>query len=113
MLPLKNRLTKREDFAAVYSKGLYTALDGITIKYLRSTNPAVRLGFPVGKNFSKKSVDRNRARRVLRAAAHGFLTELKPGTDIVIMVKPGKVAIDFQKIESCLKNIFSRANLLK
>jgi ribonuclease P protein component len=55
MLAKQHRLTKREDFAAVYSKGAYSNFENITIKYSASKSPLTRIGFSIGKTFSKKS----------------------------------------------------------
>ena len=111
MLAKYNRLTKREDFAIVYSKGAYSSLDGITIKYAHSKNIATRIGFSIGKNFSKKATQRNRARRVLQEACRLNIALLKPGLDIVVMIKPDCKDMDFKKTVEILKKIFTKANL--
>ena len=112
MLPKKNRLNRREDFAVLYAKGAYASVyDGIAIKFLPTENPEVRVGFPIGKNFSKKAVTRNRARRILRAASFQLLASLKPGFDILVMPKPGKAAIEFNETIVVLRRVFLKANL--
>ena len=112
MLPLNHRLKKREDFAQVFSKGAYAGRDGLSIKYAKNLMLNSRLGFPVGKNYSKKAVVRNRTRRVLRAACSELLTSLRPGFDIIILIKPTYQDIELSKVSAELKNIFSKANLL-
>lgn len=112
MLPIKHRLKKREDFAQVFSKGAYAGCDGLSIKYAKNSLEVSRIGFPVGKNYSKKAVVRNRTRRVLRAATSEFLKELKPGFDIIILIKPTYQNIELKKITTELKKVFSKANLL-
>lgn len=113
MLPKPNRLTKREDFATIFSKGAYASIyEGITVKFIKNETGTVRLGFPVGKNFSKKAVDRNRARRVLRAASFQFLSALKPENDIVVLLKPGYKITETKKVAGDLKKVFVKANLL-
>lgn len=111
MLAKNHRLTKREDFATVYAKGAYSNLDGITIKYAPSKNIATRIGFSIGKNFSKKAVQRNRTRRILQEACRYNIEMLKPGFDIVVMIKPEGKDIDFKKTVELLKKIFTKANL--
>ena len=113
MLPKKNRLTKREDFSIVYSKGSYIGQDGIVIKYLQTNLTESRIGFSIGKNFSKKAVQRNRARRVLRETCRLSMTLIKPGFDIVIMIKLEYKDIEFKKIGEVLRQIFTKANLFK
>lgn len=112
MLPIKNRLKKREDFAQVFSKGAYAGYDGLSIKYARNSMPVSRIGFPVGKNYSKKAVVRNRTRRILRAACREHIDSIKPGFDIIILIKSTHQNIEFRKVVDELKVVFQKANLL-
>jgi ribonuclease P protein component len=112
MLPIKHRLKKREDFAVVFSKGTFSSFNGISIKYAGNSMESSRIGFPVGKNYSKKAVIRNRTRRILRAAFNELLQELRPGFDIIVIIKPAYQEILFEKIVTELKKVLSKANLL-
>ena len=111
MLPKKYRLIKREDFSTVYSKGSYVGQDDIAIKYLKSNQSVSRIGFSIGKNFSKKAVLRNRARRVIQEVCRFYIQSLKPGFDIVIMPKPAQEGIELDKTKDILRQIFKKANL--
>ena len=111
MLSKKNRLTKREDFSTVYLKGSYIGQDDLAIKYLQSNHPICRIGFSIGKNFSKKAVRRNRARRILQEICRNYIQSMKTGFDIVIMLKSGQEKLEFKKIKDVLKQIFTKANL--
>jgi ribonuclease P protein component len=113
MLAKKNRLTKREDFSLVYARGAYAMSDSVAIKYLPSGNAQTRIGFSVGKNFSKKATVRNRIKRLLRQASRMHIESLKPGFDVVIMPKPDFKPIEFKKIVEILKQIFAKAKLFK
>ncbi|EKE20266.1 MAG: Ribonuclease P protein component [uncultured bacterium] len=112
MLPLKNRLKRREDFARTFSKGAYAGYDGLSIKYASNSLDQSRIGFPVGKNYSKKAVVRNRVRRILREVCGEHLTNLKPGFDIIVMIKPQYKNLEFQLAVAELKKVFQKANLL-
>lgn len=112
MLPLKNRLKRREDFAQTFSKGAYAGYDGLSIKYASNSLEQSRIGFPVGKNYSKKAVVRNRVRRILREVCGQHLANLKPGFDIIVMIKPQNKNLEFQKTVDELKKVFQKANLL-
>lgn len=112
MLPKKYRLTKNADFSKICSKGFYGASDGIAIKYIKNDRPETHLGFPIGKNFSPKAVDRNRARRVLKAACLPYLKRLKLGFDIVVMIQKNCEALDAKKAENSLGQIFKKAKLI-
>lgn len=113
MLPKPYRLTRREDFEKAFTKGIYVQIpEGLAVKFLRTNTETSRLGFPVGKNFSKKAVERNRARRILRNASYPLLGELKSGFDIIVLARPGKKDFQFRQISEQLKKVFTKANLL-
>ncbi len=111
MLPNQNRLTQRSDFALIYKNGSYAACDGIAIKFLKTVNPFIRAGFPIGKSYSKKATDRNRMRRFLREATRMHLYSLKPGYDFVLMVNSGKNTLQFSETVIILRRLFIKANL--
>lgn len=113
MLASKNRLTKREDFAKVYNQGSFLSHDGFTIKYILSQKTEPRIGFSVGKNFSKKAVERNQIKRLLRSASWAYIKSLKPGFDIVIIPKSFREKTDLKKISTILESLFKKAKLLK
>jgi ribonuclease P protein component len=112
MLPAQHRLTKREDFALIYKNGSYVGYAGIGLKFLKTNNPFARIGFPVGKNYSKKATQRNAARRILREAVRNELASLKPGYGLVFMIKSEKKPLDLSETIAIIKKIFSKANLL-
>lgn len=112
MLPIKNRLKKREDFAKVFSKGAFVEYDGLSVKYLKNSLETTRIGFPVGKNYSKKAVVRNRTRRVLRVAAKECLADIKAGFDIIVLIRPTLQNIELKHTSQSLKKVLQKANLL-
>ena len=113
MLPIKNRLTKRQDFASVYLTGAYAANSGISIKYLETKFPVVRIGFSVGKTFSKKATERNRARRILREATGKQLASLRPGFDIIFMLQGKQRELILEQVATITHKLFTKARLLK
>jgi len=112
MLPINNRLKKREDFAQIFSKGAYAGYDGLSIKYAKNSFEVSRIGFPIGKNYSKKATVRNRTRRILREAIGQCMEEIKSGYDIIILIKPAYQDVELKKITTELKKVLSKANLL-
>ncbi|HEX8974789.1 MAG TPA: ribonuclease P protein component [Patescibacteria group bacterium] len=111
MLPLANRLKNRSDFAAVYAQGSYCSKGAISIKFLKTDLDITRIGFPVGKGFSKKAVQRNRIRRILREVARQQLPTLKPGFDIVVMPRPETRDMEFTQVAEILGQLLRKANL--
>jgi ribonuclease P protein component len=87
MLPAKNRLTKKIDFANVYRIGKYFSEDPLSVKICRNGLENTRIGFSIEKKFFKKAVERNRMKRLLREAFQENLKSLKEGLDIVVFYK--------------------------
>ncbi len=111
MLSSQNRLTQQRDFSLVYASGSYATCDGVGLKFLKTNNPFTRTGFPVGKNYSKKAVERNRTRRILREATRANIPLLKPGYDIVLMIRPERKNLQLSEATIILKKLFTKANL--
>jgi len=112
MLPFQHRLTRREDFALLYKGGIFVGIDGISLKFFKTNQPFTKIGFPVGKNYAKRAVDRNHIRRILREAVRAQLTMLKPGYNIVLMIKPEKKPLKFIQALDLTKKLFLKARLL-
>ncbi len=108
-LPKKNRLTT-QDFAKIknrsglWSKGMY-----LKAKSTKNNIPLSRFGIVVGSNVSKKAVERNKIKRILRDIIRKNINNIKNGFDIIIITNPQINKKDYQEVEkdvlSALKNI--------
>lgn len=92
MLPKKERLAKKKDFNAVYQKGkIYRSEKrNITLRCAKNALETVRVGFVVGKSYSKKAVERNKLKRRLRAAISENISQIQPGRDIIVSYNGSK-----------------------
>lgn len=88
MLTKKNRITKALEFKAVYRKGKTVIVDDVVINFKGNDLGEVRVGIVVGNNFSKRAVERNRIKRQIREILRQKLEEIRPGADIVIIMRP-------------------------
>jgi ribonuclease P protein component len=116
MLPKENRLSQRGDFSKVYKNGFYSQKENITVKFLKNNSAKLRIGFSVGKNFSKLATKRNRVRRILREGVQEILPELKTGLDMIIILQPNKKfsnILEINSVRNSLRYIFSKTNLFK
>jgi len=89
-LPKRRRITARSDFQKVYAQG--QRYDGrLMAAFLRANNQAEhRLGVTASTKAIGKSVDRNRAKRLLRELFRrnqSEMAELKHGYDWVLNAK--------------------------
>ena len=92
MLAKANRITAGSDYKAVVRKG-YRVSGSHTVMYLRRSPAAspARFGFIVAKNVGG-AVTRNLVRRRMKAVAYSLVSELDPGTDVVIRALPGAIS---------------------
>lgn len=70
---------------------------------------ATRWGFAVGKKLAPSAVDRNRARRKLRAAV--LAVAVRPGEDLVLTLRPAGLRADVARLAAELERQLARAGL--
>lgn len=87
MLPKIYRLTNRTDFTNVYKNGKFFYSSALVISIIPNGLTVTRIGFSVGKSFSKKATDRNRAKRIMREAVRMHIALIRDGFDVVISQK--------------------------
>ena len=102
-------LTKPEDFARVHEQGKWMGGGLVGIKSRPSDLPQARYGFIVSKRVGK-AVVRNRVKRRLREIVRQLV--LKPGTDIILGVKPQAAQADFGALKTDVLKLLAQAGLL-
>lgn len=112
MLPKKNRLKKRKDFERVFKQGKGFKEDFLYLKIVKNNFETTRFAIVVGKNFSKKAVERNKIRRQINEILGAKLTEIKPGIDGVIVLLL-KEKTEFLELKKLVDKLFKRAKLIK
>lgn len=113
MLPYKNRLIFKGDFEKVYRFGSFFSFGSIFLKINKNEVDRPRIGFSIGIKFSKKAVERNRAKRQLRAIIFKNLKNIKKGVDIVVMIKKiEKTDLTNKQMENDLLNALKKSNLI-
>ena len=110
MLPREQRLTRKSQFATVYSQGKSWANDLLVMKAIPNQLGLTRYGFSVSKRVGK-AVVRNRVKRLLRETAR--LTPIEPGWDIIFIPRNAAAAGDYHQIKKAMEELFRRARLLK
>lgn len=87
MLPFKNRLVKGKDFERIQRGGRYFSHGNIAVKFVPNGMVDSRVGFSVGLRYSKLAVARNQAKGMLRDIFRGYLSKLKKGQDIDVIIR--------------------------
>ncbi|UCH10641.1 MAG: ribonuclease P protein component [Fidelibacterota bacterium] len=100
-----HRLTRREEFEHVFSRGRRIKHEGITAWLLPSASP--RIGCAVSRRYGRP-VHRNKFKRRVRAAFRQHLDQLPPN-DIVITATSTRGWITYPQIESLFHQLINDA----
>ena len=103
-------LTKRAQYVLVYQQGKVWVDSLFVMKALPNSLNLSRYGFSVTKKVGK-AVQRNRMKRLLREIMK--LQALKPGWDIVFIIRREAVAADFHQLEGDVTKLLAQARLLE
>ncbi len=113
MLSYQHRLTKKEDFEAVYHYGSFFSLGIISLKVKKNNLSQSRFGLSIGIQFSKKAVARNKAKRQIRSLIKETLPRIKPGFDIVVMIKKNTPqSLDYNALKKDFMTILKKEKLI-
>ena len=106
--PKSNRILKRDEFRYVYNHGLKLQYKYFTAFVLSNKTEAARIGITATKKFGN-SVERNRARRLVREAFRKNKWLAQGGVDIVINVKRQLLEAGYRDLEVEFKSFLERA----
>ena len=110
MLPRDNKLKKKKDFENVFKRGKGFKQGFLYLKIVKNKLKTSRFAVVVGKNFSKKAVERNKIKRQIREIIQANLPEIKPAIDGVIVVLP-KTKTNFPELKKTIDKLFKKAKL--
>ncbi|UYN90250.1 MAG: ribonuclease P protein component [Anaerolineales bacterium] len=111
------RLSRPADFKRVRRLGKSYTHPFVVLVVLTNdaTDPPVgsslRVGVAAGRSVGG-AVQRNRAKRVLRAAMQPLLQRIKPGHDLVLIAREAILASSSQQAQGVLERLLQRAKLL-
>lgn len=109
-MPREERLTKRQQYALVYSQGRSWVNSLVVMKALPNGFTLSRYGFSVSRQIGK-AVARNRVKRLLREILR--LTPLEVGWDIIFIARPMASTADYATLRESVRGLLLRAGLLK
>lgn len=113
MLKKEFRLRKQKDFENVFQKGFYFANDFLSLKITKNDLPISRFGFIVSKKVSKKAVQRNRIKRLLRESIRLKQKDLQTSFDAIFIVRAGTTEKNFKEVDLVMEKLLKRSKLLK
>lgn len=85
-LPRETRLRQASDFAALRSSSGRFGGRCFYLRYRANGLPHARLGLAISKRVSKRAVERNRIKRLLRESFRQIRSRL-PAVDVVVMAR--------------------------
>ncbi len=111
MLLRGNRVKKQKDFDDIFKRGR-TRQDGFLVVRAKPNQQKLsRFGFIISSRAAKKAVVRNRLKRQLSEIIRSNLKKITTGFDVVLMVKPGLLKVDYSEIEKSLLNLLEELEL--
>lgn len=105
------RLTRSTDFKRVRRDGKSTAHPLIVLIALENQLSTTKVGVAAGQSVGN-AVKRNRAKRLIRAAARELYPRIASGYDLIIIARAPIIQVKMPQVRTALQELLRRANLL-
>jgi len=113
MLKKDLRLRKQKDFDRVFGKeGRFFAEKCLSLKVAPNGLDESRFGFIVSNKVSKSAVRRNRIKRLLRESIRLRWDAIKPGLDVVVMVRSDISENTFVDVDKAVDSLLKKSGIL-
>jgi ribonuclease P protein component len=106
------RLTKSADFKRVRHLGKSFAHPLVVLIAHPNELESSRIGIAAGRTLGG-AVQRNRAKRILRAAIRPLITQIPPGWDILLIARLPLLEVKSHEVQKSLVVLLNRAHLLQ
>ncbi len=106
------RLNRSGDFERVRRLGKSYAHPLAVLIALRNNTDRIRVGVAAGRSVGG-AVQRNRAKRLLRASITPLLPRIQPGWDMVLIARKPLIGARTAELLTALEQLLQRADLLK
>ncbi len=107
----KHRLTSSTDFKRVRRTGRSYAHPFLVLVAAPNNLEHSRFGFTAGRSVGG-AVQRNRAKRRMRAALQQYVSELRPGWDTILIARPEIINASWVPLIQALGQVLRRAEIL-
>ncbi len=107
----KFRLTRSTDFKRVRQEGSSYAHPLLVLIVIENQQASTKIGVAAGKSVGN-AVKRNRAKRLMRAAAQSLYPRIASGYDIVLIARRPIIQVKMPQVRDALQQLLQRANLL-
>lgn len=114
MLKKEYKLKSNSEITRVFKNGKTVKSSFLFLRFRANETDKTKIAFSVGLKYSRRAVDRNRAKRVLRAGTSKYIDKIKSGYDLVFYFdKNFQEDLALKKVETPLMSCLSQAKLLK
>jgi ribonuclease P protein component len=110
-LPKTHRLKHWRDFKTIYSQGKRFRGHALAIILLPKAATPSQIGISISRKISKKAVVRNFIKRRIRHACRTLISDLEPGWQIIITVRPEALECEYEHFLQELKRLLIQAEV--
>lgn len=108
MLPKAKRLTKTRDFTKLALQGRPVFGPFATLRVRSLAKGETKIAFITSTKVFKKAVDRNRAKRRMRAVLRALLPEIPEGLHLLFILKPESRDAKYEFLLAEVKRLLSK-----
>ncbi|MDO8503737.1 MAG: ribonuclease P protein component [bacterium] len=113
MFPRENRLTEKSDFAKVLKEGRIFGGVLLSLAVYKGEGSFPKIGFIVSNKISKKAVERNRLKRLIRQGIRLHLSDIKDGMYLVFLAKKTAAGAASEEIIRESQALLKRSGVFK
>lgn len=107
---MKGTVKLNREFTYAYKKGKKIVSDCIVFHYYKNRTNTVRLGITVSKAVGKAH-DRNRAKRLIRAAFRECMPKLNCGYNVIIAARSRAAHEPYERVRDAMKYCIEKSDL--
>ena len=112
MLPRAHRLHLDKDIKTLFAKGKGVFDVCCGLKFRKNALETSRFAVVVGTKVSKRAVIRNRLRRQIREIIRLRLATLKPGFDVMMLIRKEAIGKSYGELEKHVLGSLRKAGIL-
>lgn len=105
-------LKENYEFRRAYAKGRSFVSPVLVTYCFKRKSGGIRVGITSGKKIGN-AVERNRSRRVIRAALRQLMPQVSGNWDIVFVARTKTCCVKSQIVEQSMKNHLERGGIIK